>query len=328
LNIGPWKLPSPFLLAPMAGITDAPFRRLCREFGAGLATSEMTTADISLWRTAKSRHRLDIDSDAEPRAVQIAGSDPAELALAARLCVDRGAQIIDINMGCPAKKVCRKLAGSALMRDVVLVERILRAVVAAVDVPVTLKTRTGWDREHRNGVEIARIAEQAGICAITIHGRTRACRYGGNAEYETIARVKAAVSIPVIANGDIDSSEKSLEVLRITGADAVMIGRAARGRPWIFRELNEFLECGNKISPLEIEKVRDIMLRHLTELHGFYGEKTGVRVARKHLGWYCAGLENAATFRSQVVRAESAAEQVRLTRDFFNRSGKEGSLAA
>jgi tRNA-dihydrouridine synthase B len=237
MNIGSYALTSPFVLAPMAGVTDAPFRRLCRRFGAGMTTSEMTTADISLWKTVKSRHRLDLDLDAEPVAVQIAGSDPEQLATAARACVERGAQIIDINMGCPAKKVCKKLAGSALLKDERLVESILTTVVAAVDVPVTLKIRTGWDRDHRNGRTVARIAEQSGIQALAVHGRTRACRYNGDAEYATIAQIKESISIPVIANGDIASAQKSLEVFRQTNADGLMIGRAAQGRPWIFQEL-------------------------------------------------------------------------------------------
>ena len=312
----------------MAGITDAPFRRLCRQFGAGMTTSEMTTADISLWQTAKSRHRLDLDMDATPRVVQIAGSDPAQLALAAKLCVDRGAEIIDINMGCPAKKVCKQLAGSALLRDPLLVERILATVVLAVPVPVTLKIRTGWDERNRNGVEIAKIAEQNGIQAIAVHGRTRACRYKGDAEYETIARIKTAVTIPVIANGDITTPEKSLEVLRLSSADALMIGRAARGKPWIFRELNHYLETGKKITPLENYDVRDIMLGHLTDLYHFYGDTTGVRVARKHLSWYCAGLNNAEEFRSQVVRVESASEQIHLTRNFFGLRARDDYMAA
>jgi tRNA-dihydrouridine synthase B len=312
----------------MAGISDAPFRRLCRRFGAGMTTSEMTTADISLWRTAKTRRRLDLDMDAEPRVVQIAGSDPAMLAVAARLCVERGAQIIDINMGCPAKKVCRKAAGSALLRDPVLVNEILTSVVRAVGVPVTLKMRTGWDRTNKNGADIARIAEQAGIQALAIHGRTRACRYNGNAEYETIAQIKSAVGIPVIANGDIDSPEKSLEVLSVSGADALMIGRAARGRPWIFQQLNHYRETGEPLAPLENNLVRDIMLGHLNELHRFYGDETGVRVARKHLTWYCAGLQNANEFRSQVVRVNCASEQIRLTRNFFVTAATENVLAA
>jgi tRNA-dihydrouridine synthase B len=328
LRIGPYELKSPFLLAPMAGITDAPFRRLCRRFGAGMTTSEMTTADISLWNTAKSDRRLDLDMDAEPRVVQIVGSEPRELATAAALCVDRGAHIIDINMGCPARKVCNKLAGSALLRDTDLVARILEAVVGAVDVPVTLKMRTGWDEQHRNGVQVARIAESSGIQAIAVHGRTRACRFKGDAEYETIAQICNEVSIPVIANGDIRTPEKSLEVLRLSSADGLMIGRGAQGRPWIFRELNYFFETGNQAPPLDNGEVRDTMLLHLGDLYQFYGETTGVRVARKHLTWYCAGLDNSKDFRSQVVRVDSASEQVRLTREFFGRLAEADSLAA
>jgi tRNA-dihydrouridine synthase B len=301
----------------MAGITDAPFRRLCRQFGAGMTTSEMTTADTSLWQTAKSRHRLDLDLDAEPIAVQIAGSDPRQLATAARACVDRGAQIIDINMGCPAKKVCKKLAGSALLRDEKLVATILHAVVDAVDVPVTLKFRTGWNPEYRNAVTIAGIAEDAGIQAIAIHGRTRACRYNGEAEYETIAAVKRSVDIPVIANGDITTLEKSLEVVRLTNADGLMIGRGAQGRPWIFRDLGLLLSPHEEKPQLEKTELRDIMLGHLGDLHRFYGDLTGVRVARKHLTWYCNSLHNADAFRHQVVRVESASEQIRLTKEFF-----------
>ena len=322
MRIGSFRLRSPFLLAPMAGITDAPFRKLCRRFGAGMATSEMTTADIRLWRTEKSSKRLDLDTDCEPRVVQIAGSDAGQLALAAKLCVDRGAQIIDINMGCPAKKVCNKLAGSSLLRDERLVATILDTVVGSVPVPVTLKMRTGWDPLNRNGVAIARIAERCGVQALAVHGRTRACRFRGNAEYETIAAIKNAVSIPVIANGDITTFEKSLEVLRVTGADALMIGRGAQGRPWIFREFNYRYEKNDSKNdsrmPVENNFVRDIILDHLSDLYQFYGETTGVRVARKHLIWYCAGLTNTQTFRTQVVRVESAFEQLRLTREYFS----------
>ena len=318
LRIGPYELTSPFVLAPMAGVTDAPFRRLCRAFGAGMTTSEMTTADTALWQTAKSRHRLDLDLDAEPVAVQIAGSDPGQMAVAARACVDRGAQIIDINMGCPARKVCRRAAGSALLRDERLVAEILGAVTAAVDVPVTLKYRTGWDREHRNAVRIGRIAEEAGVQALAIHGRTRADRYRGEAEYETIARVKASVAIPVIANGDITTVEKSLEVLKLTDADGLMIGRAAQGRPWIFRELLQIVDPLAESTQLGKRELRDIMLGHLDGLHRFYGEHTGVRVARKHLTWYCQYLENADQFRHEVVRVDSAAEQLGLTQQYFS----------
>jgi tRNA-dihydrouridine synthase B len=328
LRIGPYQLASPFLLAPMAGITDAPFRKICRRFGAGLATSEMTTADLSLWHTDKSRRRLDMDMDAEPRIIQIAGSDPEQLAEAAIHCVARGAQIIDINMGCPAKKVCNKLAGSALLQDPGLVRRILESVFSAVDVPVTLKIRTGWSPDLRNGVEVARIAQDVGVAAIAVHGRTRACRFKGVAEYETIAQIKNAVSIPVIANGDIDTPEKSLEVLRLSCADGLMIGRAAQGRPWIFRQLNFFHETGSHAPPLDINEVRDTMLDHLDELYRFYGDGTGVRVARKHLTWYCAGLNNSNEFRSQVVRVDKASEQIRLTREFFCQQARDNSIAA
>ncbi len=328
LKIGPYTLSSPFVLAPMAGVTDAPFRRICRQFGAGMTTSEMTTADTSLWQTKKSRHRLDLDLDTEPVVVQIAGSDPAQLAIAARACVERGAQIIDINMGCPAKKVCRKLAGSALLRDEKLVESILSSVVSAVDVPVTLKIRTGWDTENRNAEVIARIAENSGIQSLAVHGRTRACRYKGSAEFDTIARVKHAVKIPVIANGDISTPEKSLEVLRLTNCDGLMIGRGAQGRPWIFRELGQHLTPDEEKTLLEKNELRDIMLGHLSELHRFYGEQTGVRVARKHLTWYCNNLANADGFRHQVVRVDSASEQIRLTRKYFDQEDGENSLAA
>jgi tRNA-dihydrouridine synthase B len=328
MRIGPHDIKSPFLLAPMAGITDVPFRRICRRFGAAMTTSEMTTADISLWHTAKSRHRLNLDLDAEPVVVQIAGSEPRQLAEAARLCEARGAQIIDINMGCPAKKVCNKLAGSALLQDESLVATILSSVVRAVSVPVTLKTRTGWDPQQRNGVRIARIAEDSGVQALAVHGRTRACRFRGAAEFETIAEIKSSVAIPVIANGDIDTLQKSLEVLRASGADAVMIGRAAQGRPWFFRELDHYLKFAVEISPLENNEVRDIMLDHLSDLYQFYGETTGVRVARKHLTWYCTGLKNSASYRSRVVRVESAAEQLRLTREFFESQGDVALLAA
>ena len=287
-----------------------------------MTTSEMTTADTSLWQTAKSRHRLDLDLDAEPVAVQIAGSEPEQLAVAAKACVERGAQIIDINMGCPAKKVCKKLAGSALLQNEKLVASILESVVAAVAVPVTLKIRTGWDKDHRNAVRIARIAEDSGIQSLAVHGRTRACRYKGAAEFETISRVKQSVTIPVIANGDITTVEKSLEVLRLTNCDGLMIGRGAQGRPWIFRELGQLLNESHEIPPLDKYELRDIMLDHLNELHRFYGELTGVRVARKHLTWYCNSLANADEFRHQVVRVESASEQISLTETYFRSRGR------
>jgi len=328
LRIGPYTLASPFVLAPMAGVTDAPFRRICRRFGAGMTTSEMTTADTSLWQTPKSRFRLDLDLDAEPVAVQIAGSEPGQLANAAVACVARGAQIIDINMGCPAKKVCKKLAGSALLKDERLVAAILQAVVAAVTVPVTLKIRTGWDPDHRNAINIARIAEDSGIQSLAVHGRTRACRYKGEAEFETIARVKDAIGIPVIANGDITTLAKSLEVLRVTNCDGLMIGRGAQGRPWIFRELGQLLSSYPQKPQLDKNELRDIMLDHLGELHRFYGDLTGVRVARKHLTWYCNSLANADEFRHQVVRVDSASEQISLTKKYFDREDGGILLAA
>jgi tRNA-dihydrouridine synthase B len=309
-------------------VTDAPFRRICRRFGAGMTTSEMTTADTSLWQTPKSRFRLDLDLDTEPVAVQIAGSEPEQLASAAVACVARGAQIIDINMGCPAKKVCKKLAGSALLQDEKLVAAILAAVVNAVKVPVTLKIRTGWDPNHRNAVRVARIAEDSGVQSLAVHGRTRACRYKGEAEFETIAAVKAAVGIPVIANGDITTAEKSLEVLRVTNCDGLMIGRGAQGRPWIFRELGQLLNSDKEKPQLDKNELRDIMLDHLRELHQFYGELTGIRVARKHLTWYCNSLANADEFRHRVVRVDSASEQISLTMTYFDREDGGGSLAA
>jgi len=319
MRIGPFELASPFVLAPMAGVTDAPFRQLCRAFGAGMTTSEMTTADTRLWQTAKSRRRLDLDLDAEPIAVQIAGSEPRQLADAARACVDRGAQIVDINMGCPARKVCSKAAGSALLRDETVVANIIRAVVGAVTVPVTLKMRTGWDPEHRNGPGIARIAEENGVQALAVHGRTRECRFQGLAEYDTIAQIKDGVSIPVIANGDIDTPEKSLEVLRLTNADGLMIGRGAQGRPWIFRDLLHFLKFETRGAPLAKKELRDIMLRHLENIHRFYGEPAGVRVARKHLTWYCKNIVGSDEYRYKVVRVESGEEQIELTRGYFDR---------
>ena len=317
MHIGEFELKNPFILAPMAGITDMPFRRLCHKFGASMTVSEMTTADIDLWKTSKSTHRLALDMSIEPRVIQIAGSDPKLLSKAAKLCVDKGAQIIDINMGCPAKKVCNKLAGSALMQDEKLVRSILEAVVCAVDVPVTLKMRTGWSPSKRNGVEISKIAEQSGIKAIAIHGRTRECRFSGNAEYKTIAQIKKKVSIPIIANGDINSPEKSLEVMQLCNADALMIGRSSQGKPWIFRELIYFQNEQKILPPLEKDNVRDTILEHLEDLHQFYGRNLGVRLARKHLNWYCKNIDGAETLRKRVLRVEKAREQKQLVEDFF-----------
>ncbi|TMN15347.1 tRNA dihydrouridine synthase DusB [Pseudoxanthomonas sp. X-1] len=318
MHIGPYKIEPPLILAPMAGVTDKPFRQLCKRLGAGLAVSEMTISDPRFWSTDKSLRRMDHDGEPAPVSVQIAGTEPAQLAEAARYNVDHGAQIIDINMGCPAKKVCNAWAGSALMRDEALVARIVAAVVKAVDVPVTLKIRTGWDAQHRNAPTIARIAQDAGIAALAVHGRTRDQQYTGVAEYDTIAAIKAALDIPVFANGDVDSPRKAAQVLRDTGADAVLVGRAAQGRPWIFREIAHYLATGEDLPPPPIGEVRDILLGHLQALHDFYGEPQGVRIARKHLGWYAKDRPENAAFRAVVNRAESAAEQLRLTRDYFD----------
>jgi len=318
LRIGRHVLSNALAVAPMAGVTDRPFRQLCKRLGAGLAVSEMTTSDPRFWNTAKSVHRMDHDGEPAPISVQIAGTVPEIMADAARHNVDHGAQIVDINMGCPAKKVCNAWAGSALMRDEALVARIVSAVVKAVDVPVTLKIRTGWDAEHRNALAIARIAQDAGIAALAIHGRTRDQQYTGVAQYETIAAVKDALSIPVLANGDIDSPQKAARVLRETGCDAVLVGRAAQGRPWIFREIAHYLATGETLPPPTPREVRDILLAHLDHLHAFYGETSGVRIARKHLGWYAKDRPENAAFRHVVNRAESAQEQRRLTRDYFD----------
>ena len=318
MRIGPYLIDPPVVLAPMAGVTDKPFRQLCKRLGAGLAVSEMTTADPRLWTTRKSLKRMDHAGEPEPVSVQIAGYDPAMLADAARYNVDHGAAIVDINMGCPAKKVCNVWSGSALLQDEPLVARILDAVVNAVDVPVTLKIRTGWNRENRNGARIAKIAEHAGIAALAVHGRTRADLYEGDAEYETIAAIKQAVRIPVFVNGDVDSPAKARDVLDLTRCDAVMIGRAAQGRPWIFREIAHFLATGETLAPPEPGQVRDILLGHLHDLYAFYGEAQGVRIARKHLGWYAKDRPENAAFRAVVNRAESTAEQMRLTRDYFD----------
>jgi tRNA-dihydrouridine synthase B len=310
VKIGPYSLPSNVLLAPMAGVTDRPFRILCRRFGAGLAASEMLSADVRLWDTPKSRRRMDHTGEPGPRVVQIAGFDPSMMAEAARRNVDAGAQIIDINMGCPAKKVCNRFAGSALLQDEPLVARILHNVVRAVDVPVTLKTRTGWDRDHKNGLSIALIAEDNGIQALAIHGRTRTDLYQGHAEYETVTAIKAAVKIPVFANGDIDSPQRARAILDATGCDGVMIGRAAQGRPWIFDEVNFFLIEGKSRANLALESVRDIMRAHLEDLYAFYGDETGVRVARKHLSWYFRQHPGQDALRNRLVQIETPGEQL------------------
>ena len=318
MQIGPHRIEPRVVLAPMAGVTDKPFRMLCKRLGAGLCVSEMTISDPKFWHTNKSLHRMDHAGEPDPISVQIAGTDPAMLAEAARYNVDHGAQLIDINMGCPAKKVCNTWAGSALMRDEPLVARILSAVVAAVDVPVTLKIRTGWAADQKNALTIARIAQDSGIASLAVHGRTRDQHYTGHAEYDTIAAVKAALRIPVLANGDIDSPEKAAFVLRHTGADAVMIGRAAQGRPWIFREVAHYLATGEHLPEPTLAEVRDVLLGHLVHLHAFYGEAAGVRIARKHLGWYAKDRPENAAFRAVVNRADSAEAQLQLTRDYFD----------
>ena len=310
LLIGPYRLASNVLLAPMAGVTDRPFRMLCRRFGAGLAASEMLTSDVRLWHTPKSRRRMDHEGEPEPRAVQIAGYDPEMMAEAARRNVDSGAQIIDINMGCPAKKVCNRLAGSALLQDEALVARILATVVRAVEVPVTLKTRTGWNPSNKNGLNIARIAEDCGVRAIAVHGRTRTDMYQGIAEHDTVALIKSRVSIPVLANGDIDTPQRAQEIFRQTQCDGILIGRAAQGRPWIFDEVNFFLGEGRLRQKLAQEKVRDIMRAHLEDLYSFYGDETGVRVARKHLSWYLRQQAGHEALRDRLVQVATPKEQL------------------
>lgn len=320
MHIGPHHIEPPVILAPMAGVTDKPFRQLCRRLGAGLAVSEMTTSEPRLWSTRKSRLRMDHSDESGPASVQLAGTDPEILANAARHNVEQGAQIIDLNMGCPAKKVCNVAAGSALLRDEVLVGQILVAVVAAVPVPVTLKIRTGYTRSDRNAVQIARVAEASGIAAIAVHGRTREDFFTGDAEYDSVAAVKAAVRIPVIVNGDVDTPEKAAEVLRITGCDAIMLGRPALGRPWIFREMAHYLATGVRRPAPEAVEVQEILLGHLEALYAFYGEYLGVRIARKHLAWYCRERPGGTAFRAAVNRVGSAAEQLELARDFLTNS--------
>ncbi|MCG2585428.1 tRNA dihydrouridine synthase DusB [Massilia sp. TS11] len=317
MNIGPYQLRNNVFVAPMAGVTDRPFRQLCKELGAGYAVSEMAASNPRLWASEKSARRTDHNGEMEPKAVQIAGAVPQELAECAQFNVARGAQIIDINMGCPVKKVCNNWCGSALLQQEDLVQQILQAVVAAVDVPVTLKFRTGWDRQNRNALTIARMAEDAGIAMLTLHGRTRADGYKGEAEYDTIAAVKQAVSIPVVANGDITSPQKARYVLDYTGADAVMIGRAAQGRPWICREVDHYLRTGELLAPPKVDEVATLMDQHLRAHYAFYGDYLGVRTARKHIGWYVRDLPGGEAFRQRMNLLEDTQAQLDAVAAFF-----------
>ena len=328
MQIGSHKLANQLILAPMAGVTDRPFRQLCKKLGAGMAVSEMVSSNSLLWGSEKTKRRANHDGEIDPRSVQIMGADPQMMAKAARYNADNGAQIIDINMGCPAKKVCNVAARSALLQNETLVGNILDAVVGAVDIPVTLKIRTGWDTDNRNGVTIARIAESAGIQSLAVHGRTRACGYKGEAEFDTIAAIKAAINIPLVANGDITTPEKAKKVLDYTKADAVMIGRAAQGRPWIFREIDHYLKTGEKLPEPETSEIRDILLEHLHNLYEFYGEYTGVRMARKHISWYSKGQRHGAAFRQAVNKLETVEEQLQITKSFFEALLVQEELAA
>ena len=325
MRIGPYQLRNNLIVAPMAGVTDRPFRQLSKTMGAGMAVSEMVASNSLLWGSEKTIRRGNHQGEVEPRVVQIAGSNPAMMAEAALYNIGSGAQIIDINMGCPAKKICNVAAGSALLKDEPLVARIVEAVVEAArphGVPVTLKIRTGWDKNNRNALAVARIAENAGIASLAIHGRTRACMYTGDAEYDTIRAVKAAIGIPVVANGDITTPEKARFVLDYTGADAVMIGRAAQGRPWIFREIQHFLETGMHLPPPEVEEIRIVMLGHLEDHYHFYGMEAGARIARKHISWYTKGLAGSAAFRRQMNMLLTAGEQLRAINEFFDSLGE------
>ncbi|MCL4800186.1 MAG: tRNA dihydrouridine synthase DusB [Burkholderiales bacterium] len=324
MRIGPHALRNNLLVAPMAGVTDRAFRRVCRGFGAGLAVSEMVTSQRGLWHSAKTRRRLDHEGEPAPVAVQIAGADPGMMAEAARFNAGRGAGIIDINMGCPAKKVCNAAAGSALLRDEALVGRILEAVVGAVDVPVTLKFRTGWDPQTRNAVRIARIAENAGIRMLTLHGRTRACGFSGHAEYDSIREVKRSTRLPVVANGDIRTPEQARRVLDYTGADGIMIGRAAHGRPWIFREVAHFLATGSRLPAPSVREAHATLVHHLHELYSLHGAGAGVRIARKHVHWYTSGLKGAAAFRAELNCQATCADQLAAVDRYFEGLAQDG----
>ena len=323
MQIGPFHLRNNLVLAPMAGVTDRPFRQLCKRLGAGMAVSEMTTSQPHLWDSAKSRRRRDHRGEADPISVQIAGADPQMMAEAASYNVGEGAQIIDINMGCPAKKICNVMAGSALLKDELLVGRILEAVVGAVDVPVTLKFRTGWDQHNKNALAVARIAEESGIQLLSIHGRTRACGYTGHAEYDTIAEVKDATRLPVVANGDITTPQKAKYVLDYTRADGIMIGRAAQGRPWIFREIEYYLKTGVQLPPPLVTEIHQVLIAHLHELYAFYGTDTGVRIARKHISWYTKGLAGSASFRHAMNQLQTVEEQLAAVNRFFHQQAQQ-----
>ena len=324
MHIGQFSLANRLFVAPMAGVTDRPFRQLCKALGAGYAVSEMVTSRKDLWNSLKTSRRANHEGEPGPIAVQIAGTEAQMMAEAAVYNVERGAQIIDINMGCPAKKICNVMAGSALLKDEPLVGRILEAVVKAVpETPVTLKIRTGWDKTNRNALAILKIAEQSGIRALAMHGRTRACGYTGHAEYETIAAVKAEARIPIIANGDITSPEKAKHVQDVTGADALMIGRAAQGRPWLFREIEHYLKTGTHLMPPRVAEIHEILLAHLEDLYDFYGTETGVRVARKHISWYTKGLVGSAAFRKEMNVLPSIDQQMQAVNDFFSRLAEE-----
>jgi tRNA-dihydrouridine synthase B len=323
MRIGSHALRNNLFVAPMAGVTDRPFRQLCKNFGAGLAVSEMVASNSLLWGSEKTLRRANHDGEVEPISVQIAGADPAMMAEAARYNVEQGAQIVDINMGCPAKKVCNTMAGSALLKDEPLVGRILQAVVDAVDVPVTLKFRTGWDPFNKNALKVAKIAEDSGVQLLSLHGRTRACGFSGRAEYDTIREVKRSTRLPVVANGDISTPEEAKQVLEYTGADGIMIGRAAQGRPWIFREIEHYLATGEKLPPPLVSEIHRVLVAHLQELYAFYGRETGVKVARKHISWYTKGLAGSASFRHGMNQLTGCEEQLDSVNRFFEQLGRE-----
>ena len=328
MQIGQYVLDNNLMLAPMAGVTDRPFRQMCKRLGAGLVVSEMLSSNPKVWNTDKSRHRMDHTGETGIRSVQIAGADPQQMAEAAKLNVSNGAQIVDINMGCPAKKVNKKLAGSALLQDPQLVGEIIQAVVTAVDVPVTLKIRTGWNTDNRNGVAIAKIAQDKGIKSLAVHGRTRACMYKGSAEFDTIAEIKQAVDIPVVANGDICGPKKAEQVLKHTNADALMIGRGAQGNPWIFREILHYLQTGEMLPAPELSEVRQVMLEHVSNVHQFYGEFMGARIARKHVGWYLSERDKDRVFRAKFNVIEDASEQLDTLNMYFdNLAGTDSNLS-